>query len=448
MTLREYMEVAMSKNTIEDLRARREKYGQLGALDFLISYLESIEKGIDPISYKTLLAGLEFPFNSLPTAQKVARFKNRKPNGVNIEKDLLLQSSNLVEAGEDLVNEKVSSFFKNDLSTYSEANLLIANNNIRNGDEDGWLSAVNQYLKSQDISPLYLEKKDTPLFYRISSKARRYIDLGPKVTVIIPAFNAEHTIKHSVDSILQQSWQNLEVIVIDDCSTDNTWQVLQELAKSESRLIVRKNSKNSGPYIAKNLALTIATGDFITGHDADDWSHPERIEKQLAYIKQYNCPVTLSYMLRMHEDGYFSYLGKRTTFSPDGALRKALISTMFDRRFFEKYIGSWDCVRFGADSELFDRIQIALGRKKIPEAPFVSMLCLDLETNLTNHPTFGIDKKTGVKGPRVEYKNAWKSWHKVLKQNGVRLELGYGRKFFSVPPEAYADIRNVRLIDR
>ena len=440
------MELIMNKNSIRDLSARKNKFGNLGSLDFLIAYVEAKEKGIDPLNYKTMLASIDFPFNDLPVAHKIARFKNKKKNGENIHKDLFLKASNLIEAGEDLADEKIASLFDNDFSTYSEANLLIANNHIRNGDEGGWLAAVNEYFKSQNISSLYLEKNtNAPLFYRINAKPRRYISKGPKVSVIIPAYNAEGTISHSIASILQQSWQNLEVIVIDDCSTDCTWQVLKKLAKTDSRLVVRKNSRNSGPYIAKNLALGLASGDFITGHDADDWSHPERIEKQLAYIKRYDCPVSLSYMLRVHENGHFSYLGQRTTFSPDGALRKALISTMFDRRFFEKYLGSWDCVRFGADSELFDRVQLVLGKKRVPEAPFVSMLCLDLETNLTNHPTFGIDKKTGVKGPRLEYKDSWKRWHKSLDSTNVKLSLGEGRNFFDVPKAAYAEIKGVSL---
>lgn len=437
----------MLKNSREDLITRKNKLGNVGSLEFLISYLEAKDKGINPLNHQTLLADIDFRFDDLNVVEKLRRFKSKRENGTAIEKDLFLKAAEIQMAEGNLKPERISSLFEDDLLIYPEAHLLVANSCLDGGDELGWLSSVNSYLESQDISLLSL-KGDVkePLFYRISATPRRYITQGPKVSVIIPAYNAEKTIEHSVGSILQQSWKNIEVIVVDDCSTDNTWSVLKKLSKTDSRLIVRRNSRNSGPYIAKNLALEIATGDFITGHDADDWSHPERIDKQLAYIKKYNCPISLSYMVRLQEDGRFSYLGKRTTFSPDGALRKALISTMFDRRYFEEVLGSWDCVRFGADSELFERAQLALGTKRIPEAPFVSMLCLDLDTNLTNHPTFGIDKKTGVKGPRVEYKDAWKKWHKTLKSNNVKLELGVGRKSFKVPLEAYAEFEGVVLV--
>ncbi len=104
------------------------------------------------------------------------------------------------------------------------------------------------------------------------------------MTVIIPAYNVEHVIRSSLDSVLAQTWTNLEIIVVDDCSTDTTVEIVKTYVQRDARVQLIRTETNSGPYVARNLALSQATGDFVTVNDADDWSHPKKIETQVQHL--------------------------------------------------------------------------------------------------------------------------------------------------------------------
>src|SRR5690606_28708339 len=96
-----------------------------------------------------------------------------------------------------------------------------------------------------------------------------------KISIIMPVFNAATWVRTAIVSLLNQTWQNLEIIVIDDASTDNTVNEISKLAYDDSRIILLTQKKNLGAYSARNLGLRQATGEYVTNHDSDDWSHPE-----------------------------------------------------------------------------------------------------------------------------------------------------------------------------
>lgn len=99
------------------------------------------------------------------------------------------------------------------------------------------------------------------------------------VTVIIPSYNREKTIKRAVDSVLNQSYKDIEVIVVDDCSTDNTLDVVKSI--KDSRLKVFKLNENSGACVARNFGIEKAKGQYIAFQDSDDEWLPEKLEKQM-----------------------------------------------------------------------------------------------------------------------------------------------------------------------
>ncbi len=101
----------------------------------------------------------------------------------------------------------------------------------------------------------------------------------PLISVLIPAFNCERFIRQSLESILNQTYHHLEVIVCDDASTDNTWRIL--CSYSDSRLKLYQNKENKGVVNTKNFLLSMSTGDYLAFQDADDWSECNRIEIQL-----------------------------------------------------------------------------------------------------------------------------------------------------------------------
>ncbi|CAM3764211.1 glycosyltransferase family 2 protein [Parendozoicomonas haliclonae] len=107
------------------------------------------------------------------------------------------------------------------------------------------------------------------------------------VSIIVPAFNAEQHIEECLLSLVQQTWGNLEIIVVDDGSTDNTATIVEQL-KNQYPIISLYKKENSGVSSARNLGLSIAKGVYIAMQDADDVSLPERIEKQVCYLEANN----------------------------------------------------------------------------------------------------------------------------------------------------------------
>lgn len=102
-----------------------------------------------------------------------------------------------------------------------------------------------------------------------------------KVSVIIPAYNAADYIKETMDSVLNQSWKNLEVFIIDDGSSDNTLEIAQKY-KSENVKII--SQANSGACVARNKGLALSSGDYIQYLDADDVLSLDKIEKQMEVL--------------------------------------------------------------------------------------------------------------------------------------------------------------------
>lgn len=113
------------------------------------------------------------------------------------------------------------------------------------------------------------------------------MNLIPKASVIIPAYNAEKYIAKSIESILNQTFTDFELIIIDDCSTDETYAIIIEYAKKDNRIVVLKNEKNLGIAGNRNKGISLAKGEYIVWQDADDISMPERISKQFNFMESH-----------------------------------------------------------------------------------------------------------------------------------------------------------------
>lgn len=346
-----------------------------------------------------------------------------------IEGEILLQAFNLAESGHG--DASILFFEKNEKSENKNAGYILkANNSIH--DDFMWTSYVNEYLSKLGLQYISLEKEGSNRFIKVTSKLSYKIKGGPLVTVIIPAFNSDKTIEHSVNSILNQTWSNLEVIIVDDCSSDETWERMLVLSKSDSRIKLLKNNVNVGPYVSKNYAVDLSSGDYITGHDADDWSHPQRIENHLKYmLSNPNVKASVGKKVRLNYDGKFTYFSKVKAPGEDGVITPAFISCMFEGEFFRKNIGHWDSVRFGADGEIMNRIKMLIGDDfKILNQ--LTMFCLDSDESLTNHPDHGISKNTGLSPARKTYLRNYKEWHKSIDKGNCYLKFPKEQRDFSV----------------
>lgn len=105
--------------------------------------------------------------------------------------------------------------------------------------------------------------------------------MGP-VSVIIPAYNESDSITDAIDSVLGQTYTDLELIVVDDCSSDDTPQVVQ--AYSDPRVTYIRHGRNQGASAARNTGIDVAGGDYIALLDSDDTWHPTKLEKQVSCL--------------------------------------------------------------------------------------------------------------------------------------------------------------------
>lgn len=106
----------------------------------------------------------------------------------------------------------------------------------------------------------------------------------PVVSVIMPVYNVSLYILDAVNSILNQTYKNLELIIVDDSSTDDTYKVLIDNFSTKENVIILKNSENKKIVYSLNKALDYASGEFIARIDGDDIAYPDRIEKQINYL--------------------------------------------------------------------------------------------------------------------------------------------------------------------
>lgn len=104
------------------------------------------------------------------------------------------------------------------------------------------------------------------------------IDSNPLVTVYIPTYNRVELLKRAVESVRQQTYKNLEIIIVDDCSIDSTHDYLKKIAEQDARIRFFLKEKNSGACVSRNIAIENAKGEFITGLDDDDYFLERRIE--------------------------------------------------------------------------------------------------------------------------------------------------------------------------
>lgn len=117
---------------------------------------------------------------------------------------------------------------------------------------------------------------------------------SPLVSIIIPIYNSGAFIENTIESVLSQTYQNIEVICIDDCSTDDSLSICKELEKKDSRIIVLKTATNSGQIVARNLGLKKSNGDFFTFVDSDDTIDGRMIETLVDIATNQNAKLVIS----------------------------------------------------------------------------------------------------------------------------------------------------------
>lgn len=107
--------------------------------------------------------------------------------------------------------------------------------------------------------------------------------MGDLVSIVMPSYNAEKFVSETIESVLRQTYTNWELIIVDDCSKDNTAEVVANF--QDARIRFMRNEKNSGAAVSRNRALREAKGRWIAFLDSDDLWEPEKLEKQIAFME-------------------------------------------------------------------------------------------------------------------------------------------------------------------
>lgn len=235
-----------------------------------------------------------------------------------------------------------------------------------------------------------------------------YTDVDSRVLVIMAAYNSSKFIKRSIQSVLNQSHSNLILCVIDDCSTDNTFEVASSI--DDSRVIVYRLKSNHGSYFARNIGLLkhVQEADFWTLHDADDVMKPDRIKTQLEFMSNRSgitcmfdrVDINTNKVLVKNRYGHNAFLFKKEVFDT---------------------IGFYDSnTRFGGDTEYMERYfkKFGLNRETVllKKNLFAAYIHGNNQTQIVS--TNDIRRKEYVKQFRAEHENCL---HKNFKINEKRI---------------------------
>lgn len=227
----------------------------------------------------------------------------------------------------------------------------------------------------------------------------------PKVSILIPAWNAESVIHTTLDSLLCQTWDHMEVIIVDDCSTDTTVEIVREYSKRDDRIQLMLSESKAGPYAARNHALKMASGDFVIVNDMAEWSHPEKIERQVQHLLD-NPSVIANTSRHVWSNEDLQIFRWRNT---SCYIATNMTSLMFRREPVMKTIGYWDCVQFGADAEFIQRLKKVFGNDAVVDLPELLSFLIKYDGSRLEKETTGYYED--LKDARKEYYESYSYFH-------------------------------------
>lgn len=145
----------------------------------------------------------------------------------------------------------------------------------------------------------------------------------PLISIVMPVYNAGDFLEEAIKSLQNQTYQNWELIAVDNRSTDNSWEILQESARNDKRIKVFRNDENQGVAHTANLALTKIKGDFVARMDADDISLPWRLEKQIKFLQNHSDVVAVGGQCEVI-DKYGEIIGEKRFPTDDLDIKKMM----------------------------------------------------------------------------------------------------------------------------
>lgn len=305
-------------------------------------------------------------------------------------------------------------------------------------DEASWLEEINQLYRKDDLATLSLEAPNGDILLDRLVVNAEDVRNGPLVTVMMPTHNGSEWIKTAINSVIRQTWRNLELIVVDDHSDADHWNYLQNFARQDERIRLFRMESNQGAYRARNLAFSKARGEYVTVHDDDDWSHPQKIELQVKQlVADPSLPGNMSFQTRINDVNQFLRINDNPSFN-----QKNYSSMMFPRNLVEQ-AGQWDDINRAADAEFHDRIQL-LTDKKIA---FVESAPLSFMRARSGSLTSGEIRRGALDYARQSFGILYGNWHRKLRETGASIATETKlsdpkNRFYQVPANMRPGLRN------
>lgn len=304
---------------------------------------------------------------------------------------------------------------------------------------DARLGWINQALTLSGIAPLHLRSAGRTPYDRLDAQPAQAFRDGPLVSVLVAAHNAYATLPTALRGLCAQSWRNLEILVIDDSSTDTTLSVAKDAAALDPRIRVIALERNVGAYAARNAGLIQARGKYVTLHDADDWSLPEKIATQVHHLETHaDVMACTSQQARLTHE-----LAATRLTGTDAIVNLNVSSFMLRRAPFMEALGGWDEVRFGADIELVDRVRARWGQPSVVKLETGPLSFLrerkGSATMKSSSGYFG-----AFHGLRKYYRTLYAAHHARAAENLELLYYTPGQRAFPVP---CALLRDGTLVD-
>lgn len=276
---------------------------------------------------------------------------------------------------------------------------------------------INTMFRNAYLMPVQKRVIDAPLALgNLSGDGAGRINRGkiPKISVIMPVYNAGNQVGYALQGLLAQTWPNIEIFVIDDGSSDDTCARVNDIAASDSRVVLLRQKENKGAYAARNAGLKRAQGEFIANHDADDWSHPQRLERMIAPLLQDDTLMaSMAHWVRTTSSLHFMrWRMERSLILPS-------VSTLLFRRCVLDCLGGWDEVRVEADSEFLGRIRRYWGTDAVVDVLSGIPLAFALQDRNSLTAAQSTHLRTQFWGVRKLYRRLSETWHAETKNLGL-----------------------------
>ncbi|MEY4323205.1 MAG: hypothetical protein RL410_986 [Actinomycetota bacterium] len=254
------------------------------------------------------------------------------------------------------------------------------------GKPDG---SLNDLYRHYGLIPLHLSPNFVPNVMNLEYESATPVPSDSKVSVIFPVRNCSSTIEAALQSIYKQSHTNIEVIVVDDDSTDNTVEIAKKVSTRFPQIstVIIQNHCSAGPFVSRNRGIAVATGEYITFNDGDDISHPQRLEIHVRNLNSNpNLMFETSRSMRLQRDGIVAF----QPWHPTVFLHLGGPTFIARREMFSK-TGVFDSVRFDGDFEFSRRVDRLVGIHAGRQIP-LPLYILDLaDQNLTTHGPGALD---------------------------------------------------------